>query len=53
MWWIFGIVAVWVLIGAVVAVWIGRGVRRADDEESTTESPLGISHEPPPEKDAA
>ncbi|MDI9929511.1 hypothetical protein QM588_03755 [Rhodococcus sp. IEGM 1354] len=53
MWWVVGIVAVWLLIGALVAVWIGRGIRRADVEESATESPSRSTHEPPPEKDAA
>ncbi|MBY4056964.1 hypothetical protein HQO93_04240 [Rhodococcus fascians] len=53
MWWVVGIVAVWLLIGALVAVLIGRGIRRADVEESATESPSRSTHEPPPEKDAA
>jgi hypothetical protein len=52
-WWVLGIVAVWLLIGALVAVWIGRGIRRADVEESATESPSRSTQEPPPEKDAA
>ncbi|WP_179274271.1 hypothetical protein [Rhodococcus sp. 06-221-2] len=53
MWWVLGIVAVWLVIGAVVAVWLGRGIRRADIEESATESPRRTIDEPPPEKDAA
>ncbi|WP_156399652.1 hypothetical protein [Rhodococcus sp. Leaf278] len=53
MWWVLGIVAVWLLIGAVAAVWIGRGIRRADAEESATESPRRTTGKPPPEKDAA
>jgi hypothetical protein len=52
-WWVVGIVAVWLLIGALVAVWVGRGIRRADVEESATESPSRSPQEPPPEKDAA
>jgi hypothetical protein len=52
-WWVVGIVAVWLLIGALVAVWIGRGIRRADVEESVTESTIRSTYEPPPEKDAA
>ncbi|WP_161631784.1 hypothetical protein [Rhodococcus sp. JG-3] len=50
MWWVLGFVAVWLLIGALAAVWIGRGIRRADVEESADESPGRTTYEPPPEK---
>ncbi|MDV6260032.1 hypothetical protein [Rhodococcoides yunnanense] len=53
MWWVFGIVAVWLVIGAVAAVRLGRGIRRADVEESATESSRRTIDEPPPEKDTA
>ncbi|MBY4401931.1 hypothetical protein HQO26_11470 [Rhodococcus fascians] len=52
-WWFLGVVAVWLLIGALVAVWIGRGIRRADVEESAAESESGTTHESPSGKDAA
>ncbi|MBY4272405.1 hypothetical protein HQO27_05875 [Rhodococcus fascians] len=53
MWWFVGIVAAWLLIGALAAVWIGRGIRRADLEESAAELPRRTTYEPPPERDAA
>jgi hypothetical protein len=37
MWWIVGIVAVWIVVGALSAVWIGRAISHTDLEKSAAE----------------
>lgn len=37
LWWIVGIVAVWVVLGALAAVWIGRAISHANLEEEAAE----------------
>lgn len=37
LWWIVGIVAVWIVVGAVAATWIGRAVSHADARETAVE----------------
>ena len=37
LWWIVGIIAAWVVIGTVVAVWIGQAVSHAELEDAAAE----------------
>ncbi|WP_185993248.1 hypothetical protein [Rhodococcus sp. KBS0724] len=37
MWWIVGIVAVWIVVGTLAAFWIGRAISHTDLEESAAE----------------
>jgi len=46
LWWIVGIVATWVIIGALAAVWIGRAIKHADLEEEAAELRRVEAHEP-------
>lgn len=52
LWWIVGIVAAWVVLGTVAAMWIGRVVRHADAQESAAES-RRRARETQPRDDAA
>ncbi|MCZ4518040.1 hypothetical protein O4220_05875 [Rhodococcus ruber] len=53
MMWILGIVAVWLLIGAVTAVCIALGIRRVDAEQAAAELACRITDEIPLHKHAA
>lgn len=45
LWWIVGIVAAWVVICALAAVWIGRAISHADLEEQAAELRRAEKHE--------
>lgn len=49
LWWIVGIVAAWVVLGAVAAVWIGRAISHAKLEEAAAELRRAEKHETQPE----
>jgi hypothetical protein len=48
LWWILGIVAVWIVVGAVAAVWIGRAISHAKLEEAAAELRREEKHETKP-----
>ncbi|WP_155292879.1 MULTISPECIES: hypothetical protein [Nocardiaceae] len=52
LWWIVGIVAVWIVVGAVAAVWIGRAVSHADAREAAIERRRAV-RDAQPRDDAA
>lgn len=37
LWWIIGILAVWLLVGGVAAYWLGRSISHTELEESAAE----------------
>jgi hypothetical protein len=37
MWWIVTLVSIWAVLAGVVALWLGRIIRTADDKEGTTD----------------
>jgi hypothetical protein len=45
LWWIVGIVAVWVVLGAVAGVRIGRAISHAKVEEAAAELRRAEKHE--------
>jgi hypothetical protein len=48
LWWILGIVAVWVIVAAVVVYWIGRTISHTTLEESAAELRRAQKHETKP-----
>ena len=48
-WWIVGIVAVWLLVGGFIAYWLGRSISHTKLEESAAEMRRADKHEPQPD----
>ena len=48
MWWIVGIVAVWIALGTFAGFWIGRAISHADLKESAAELRRADMHEKQP-----
>ncbi|MBY4127365.1 hypothetical protein HQO83_03060 [Rhodococcus fascians] len=51
--WIQGIVAAWLVIGAITAVWIWRSLREAELDRTRTVLPLALVAELTPEPELA
>nr|WP_179282891.1 hypothetical protein [Rhodococcus sp. 15-1154-1] len=45
LWWIIGIVAVWLLVGGFVTYWLGRSIAHTKLEESAAELRRAEKHE--------
>ncbi|WP_185993174.1 hypothetical protein [Rhodococcus sp. KBS0724] len=45
MWWIAGIVAIWILVAMFAALWIGQAISHTELEESAAELRRAERHE--------
>ena len=50
MWWIVGIVAIWIVLGTLAALWIGRAISHTDLEESAAELRRAKNHQEQPNR---